>query len=102
MKNDLATAIIVAIIGAVIAFVGCNMLTGEMLPDKASIKTISNVEGVTTLATPDPEVFNYKSINPTVEVYVGDNKNCTRYDAEGNCIYEENTNGSNQSDQGNE
>ena len=54
------------------------------------VKTItSSVD--TNLVDPDPEVFNYKAIDPTVEVYVGD---CTEYNERGECI--EQTNGSNQ------
>ncbi|MCR5832425.1 MAG: hypothetical protein K6G36_00565 [Candidatus Saccharibacteria bacterium] len=69
MKTDLATSIGLAILGAAVAFVICNMMFGEI--EDVSFKTIGgNVN--TTLQEPDEEVFNYKALNPTVEVYIGD------------------------------
>lgn len=80
MKKDLATTIGLTIVGVLAAYFVCNML-------------IPPIEGVTfkdvetsldlTLSDPDPEIFNYRAINPTVEVYVGD---CTEVDADGNCL----------------
>ena len=80
MKTDLATSIGVAIAGAIIAFVVCNLFLGEI--EDFSYKSINASVG-SDLANPDPEVFNYKAINPTVEVYVGD---CTEYDSYGQCL----------------
>ncbi|MBR5027264.1 hypothetical protein IKX64_01575 [Candidatus Saccharibacteria bacterium] len=79
MKTDLATSIGLAVLGAVVAFVVCNMLFGEI--EDVSFKTISGKVDL-TLLEPDEEVFNYKALNPTVEVYVGD---CD-VDSYGNCI----------------
>ena len=79
MKTDLATSIAMALFGAIVAFVICNMFFGEI--QDVSFKTISgNVD--TSLLTPDEEIFNYKALNPTVEVYVGD----CETDPYGNCI----------------
>ena len=91
MKNDLATSIIIAIVGTLLAFFLCNFLVGEIEP--VSVKVINGSYGA-EVADPDPEVFNYKAINPTVEVYVGDgeNDNCSQYDSEGNCITGSNQN----------
>lgn len=69
MKTDLATSIGMAVLGAVMAFVVCNMLFGEI--EDVSFKTISGKID-TTLLEPDEEVFNYKALNPTVEVYIGE------------------------------
>ncbi len=69
MKTDLATSIGMAVLGAVMAFVVCNMLFGEI--EDVSFKTISGKVD-TTLLEPDEEVFNYKALNPTVEVYIGE------------------------------
>ena len=72
MKVDLVTSILAAIFGAVIAFVLCNLLIGE-IPD-ITYKTIE--ESVSTgLSEPDENVFNYRALNPTVEVYVGNGGN---------------------------
>jgi hypothetical protein len=69
MKTDLATSIGMAVLGAVMAFVVCNMLFGEI--EDVSFKTSSGKVD-TTLLEPDEEVFNYKALNPTVEVYIGE------------------------------
>ncbi len=80
MKTDLATAIGVAIVGALIAFFVTNIFFGD-IPD-FSYKTVNSEIG-SDLEDPDPEIFNYKAINPTVEVYVG---NCTELDSRGQCV----------------
>lgn len=80
MKTDLATSVGVAIIGVVLAYFLCNFLIPKI--ESARIKTVdSNVSA--TLEDPDVEVFNYRSINPTVEVYVGQ---CKAFDENGTCI----------------
>ena len=69
MKFDLVTSVLAAIFGAAIAFVLCNLLLGE-IPD-ITYKTIE--ESVSAgLEEPDENVFNYRAVNPTVEVYVGE------------------------------
>lgn len=79
-RNDLISAIVTAIIGVLIAFFVTNFFLGPM--EDFSYKNIeSNINS--NLVEPDPEIFNYKSLNPTVEVYVGE---CTEYDQYGNCI----------------
>ena len=68
MKADLATTIAAAIAGVLISFFICNIFIGEI--DSVTVKTVEgNIS--TNLATPDDEVFNYRALNPTVEVYVG-------------------------------
>lgn len=80
-KTDLVTAVIVFIAGIGIAFATANLLMPQV--EDFELKTIDlNTE--TTLAEPDAEVFNYRAVNPTVEVYVGDV--CEVYDDNGNCI----------------
>lgn len=80
MKNELFTAIFAAIAGVLIAFFVTNIFIGDI--EDASVKTIDGTVS-TDLIEPDPEVFNYKALNPTVEVYVG---NCTQYNNNGQCI----------------
>ncbi|MBR3122491.1 hypothetical protein IKF28_03575 [Candidatus Saccharibacteria bacterium] len=80
MKTDLATAIGVTIVGVLIAYFTCNLFLGE--PEDFSVKTIDSTVDA-SLAEPDVNVFNYKAINPTVEVYVGD---CKEYNQYGECI----------------
>lgn len=86
MKKDLISSIGLAIIGAVIAFFVCNLLIPPI--EDFSFKTIDSSVN-TNIVEPSPEVFNYKAINPTVEVYVGD---CTELNDYGECI-EQSANG---------
>ena len=80
MKTDLFTSIGIAIAGLVISFFVCNLFLGEI--QDYSFKTLN--EGIDSeLVQPDPEVFNYKALNPTVEVYVGE---CDKVDSFGECI----------------
>ncbi|MBR3138531.1 hypothetical protein IKG38_00730 [Candidatus Saccharibacteria bacterium] len=82
MKKDLTTAIGTALIGAIAAFFICNLFLGEIQP--VEFKTVnSNI--TTNLTDPNPELFNYKALNPTVEVYVGD---CDEVNQYGECIDE--------------
>ena len=80
MKKDLATTIGLTIVGVLASYFICNMF----IPEITSV-TFKDVESSMdlTLNSPNPEIFNYRSINPTVEVYVGD---CTEVDAEGKCL----------------
>ena len=69
MKTDLATAIVAAIFGIVIAFFATNLFFGKA--EDFSHKVVdTTVEA--NLAEPNPEVFNYRALNPTVEVCVGE------------------------------
>lgn len=80
MKKDLVTLSLTAIVCAVIGY----FISGMFLPslEDVNIKTLE-ATGDYSLSEPNVEVFNYKAINPTVEVYVGD---CTEYDENGNCL----------------
>ena len=72
MKTDLFTSIGIAIVGAVIGFFICNLLLGPI--EQISFKSVStNVDA--NLAEPNVDVFNYKALNPTVEVFVGNCEN---------------------------
>ena len=66
MKTDLATSIIAAIAGVLIAYFVTNLFMGPI--EDVSYKTIDSTVN-TNLSDPDPEVFNYRALNPTVEVY---------------------------------
>lgn len=81
MKTELFTAIAAAIFGVLIAFFVCNLFIGEIKP--VEVKTVS-ADVNADVDEPDPEIFNYKALNPTVEVYVG---SCVEYDSEtGECV----------------
>ncbi len=80
VKKDLFNSILLAIVGVLVAYFSCNMFIGE--PEEFSFKTVESSVS-TDLANPDPEVFNYNALNPTVETYVG---NCSNYNEQGECI----------------
>lgn len=80
MKFDLTTSIIAAVVGTAIAFFVTNLFLPEI--ENFSFKNLSSAPS-TTLAQPNDEVFNYRAINPTVEVYVGQ---CAEYDENGECV----------------
>ncbi len=80
MKTDLASSIAAAIVGVLLAYFICNLFLGEIEP--VTIKTVDS--SVTAdLVEPNAEIFNYKALNPTVEVYVGD---CNEYNSYGECV----------------
>ena len=80
MKNDLATSIIAAIIGILVAYFACSAILPEI--EGVNYKTLSS--SITyNLSEPDPEVFNFRAVNPTVEVYVGQ---CEEYNANNECV----------------
>lgn len=58
-----------AIAGVIIAFLVCNMFLGEI--ESVNFKTVGS-DVTSDLATPDESVFNFNALNPTVEVYVGE------------------------------
>ena len=96
MKNDSVTAFIVAIVGGVVGFLVCNLLVGEV--KEVKVKTLDSSFSV-DIAEPDNELFNYRAVNPTVEVYVG-NKDCQEYDANGQCLDYNSQNSSSEDNQG--
>ncbi|MBQ3441270.1 hypothetical protein IJG27_03095 [Candidatus Saccharibacteria bacterium] len=82
MKTDLATAILAAIVGVAVSYFVVN---GLLLKDPNSV-VVKNIETIkASVDEPNPEVFNYRAINPTVETYI----DCTNYDLSGNCLEKE-------------
>lgn len=80
MKKDLATAIIAAVAGTVIAYIATNFLIPPI--ENVTYKTIDEEVSI-DLPEPNAEIFNYRALNPTVEVFVG---NCTEFNENGECI----------------
>lgn len=80
MKTDITTAIIAAIVGVIVAY----FVTGFVVPaiEDVSFKVLA-ADPQYSLTEPNPEIFNYRAINPTVEVYVGQ---CLEYNENGECI----------------
>lgn len=69
VKMDFWASVGVAIAGVIIAFLVCNMFLGEI--ESVNFKTVGG-DVTSDLATPDESVFNFNALNPTVEVYVGE------------------------------
>lgn len=69
MKADLTTSILAAIFGFVVAFVVTNLLIPGI--SEFSFKNLQNAPD-SSLTEPSEDIFNYRAVNPTVEVYVGD------------------------------
>ena len=80
MKTDLVTSIIAAIAGALIAYFVTNLFIGPI--EDVTYKTVDATVNA-TVSAPNPEVFNYRALNPTVEVYVGE---CDEYNEFGDCV----------------
>lgn len=80
MKTDLVTAIIASIAGVLIAYFVTNMFIGPI--GDITYTTVDSAVNA-SLADPDPEIFNYRALNPTVEVYVGE---CDEYNVFGECV----------------
>ena len=99
MKTDLASSIGIAIAGILIAYFTCNLFVGTI--EDASVKTV-DASFSTSISNPDPEIFNYKAINPTVEVYVGESDDCREYNDKGECIDAGSSAASNNTNQGNQ
>ena len=88
-QNDILTVAVIAISGFVVSLILCNVLLGD--PDEKSV-SFTTIEPISNeIAEPNPEVFNLKAINPTVEVYVGQcedwDRNGTIDDAEWQACY---------------
>lgn len=80
MQKDLATSIIAAIVGVSASYLICNLFIGDIQP--ASVKVVDS--SITpTIDDPNEEIFNYRSLNPTVEVYIGQ---CQQFDQNGQCM----------------
>ncbi len=83
-QSDLFSIILIAAIGTLFSYFAVNTLLGDPDLNKEDIKTIEAISA--DVLTPDPELFNPKAINPTVEVYVGD---CEDIDHNGILSHEE-------------
>ena len=81
MKTDLATSIVVAVVGVIAAYFVCNLFIGPL--ESFSFSTLDPTSNVSAeVEQPNPEIFNYRALNSTVEVYVGD---CQEF-VDGECV----------------
>ena len=68
-STDIAAAAMIAIASTAIAYFLGNALLGDPNDEQVIVTYMEPI--VANIAQPDPEVFNTKAINPTVEVFVG-------------------------------
>lgn len=68
-RSDIFTITIVVSVGMLMAFLISNAILGDPDMEKVSFNVVEPVSD--TVDDPDPELFNSKAINPTVEVEVG-------------------------------
>ena len=80
MKKDLITIIVTTIVGFAIAFFITNLIYPGL--SSFSFKTLNTTSG-SSVEEPSDEIFNFRAVDPTVEVYVGQ---CKAYDSNGECI----------------
>ncbi|MBQ8984967.1 hypothetical protein IJ076_00180 [Candidatus Saccharibacteria bacterium] len=80
MKTDVLYAIAAGIAGVVVAYI----ITANVIlpkPKPVAVKTLSSTASA-NIDEPNPEIFNYRALNPTVEVYI----DCSNYDIDGSCL----------------
>ena len=75
-QSDLFSIIIIATIGTLASFFIVNSFLGDPNLKSENIKTVDAITA--ELVKPDSELFNPASINPTVEVFVGDCEDADR------------------------
>lgn len=83
MKSDITASVGAAVMGVLMAFFSCKLFMGPIKDVK--FKTVERVVE-TKLTEPDKDAFNFRALDPTVEVFVG---RCKEVDEEGNCLSEE-------------
>lgn len=80
MKKDLITIVITAIAGFLAAYFITNMIFPGL--ENFTFKNLTDAANF-SITEPSEDIFNFRAINPTVEVYVGQ---CKEYNAAGECI----------------
>lgn len=70
-KNDLALIIFVVAVTAIITYFAAQAIVfgGSKEGETVEVETAEVIQ--TTVATPDPKVFNSDAINPTVKIEIG-------------------------------
>ena len=74
MKNsEIATLILIASVSIMIAYFVADGLIGQPTSASVKSKTVQTIDPMTAdVVTPDNTIFNKDAINPTVEVFIGD------------------------------
>ncbi len=64
--------ILIASISIMVAYLGAKAIIGDVNNESVKVKTADPITA--TVTEPDQKVFNDKAINPTVEVFIGGDK----------------------------
>lgn len=67
-KTDVAMVILIAAVSVLIAFFVTKGLLGSSTTQEVKVKSIESISS--TVADPDPAIFNKDAINPAVEVQI--------------------------------
>ena len=67
-QSDIFSVLIIATVGTLASYFAVNALLGDPNMSSEQIKVIQEI--TPTLNQPDPELFNYAAINPTVEIII--------------------------------
>lgn len=98
MKMDLVTSIAVTVVGIILGFFVTNLVVPPL--QDFSFPTVDikadEANAYATLVDPDPNVFNSRALNPTVEVFVG---GCKEYALDGKCLEEDDSNNQEEDDE---
>ena len=65
-KNDIASLVLIAAIAGVVAYFTANALVGQPKNNPVQVEKVISIQD--NFPTPDPRVFNDKSLDPTVEI----------------------------------
>ncbi len=68
-KSDIAMLILIASLSVLVAYFVAKGVIGDPKSSAVKVKTATPI--TSTIAQPDPTVFNKNAINPTVEVLIG-------------------------------
>lgn len=67
-KSDIATIVLIVSVSVLVAFFTTQAIFNNFATEEVNVKTIEAID--TSVAEPDPDVFNEEAINPTVEVQI--------------------------------
>ena len=71
-KSEIATLILIASISVMVAYFVADGVIGQPTDTTVKAKKVKTIDPITAdVVAPDTTIFNSEAINPTVEVYIG-------------------------------
>ena len=74
-KSDIASLIFISSLSVIMAYFIAQTVIGGPASQGETVKTMDAISA--DVVKPDPDIFNAKAINPTVEIIIGDSGNVT-------------------------